>query len=177
MWPARPGTQRSDRLVPDRPRDQVGREWRRCWPAARFRATGTEGKEAGQGGLMWSHHTPLRSVGSCRAPPGRFWCITSHPRLCWERAFLPWGGSCLRSHLTAASMAEAECRDGFVSAASSSDPGRLQGGEESRGSVPLIHLRWSARALLVLRECQLSPTPFLKFLCTLPCTQSRVFTE
>lgn len=61
---------------------------------------------------MWSHHTPLRSVGSCPALPVRFWCITSHPQLCWERdkrvlAFLPWGGSCLRSHLSVTSMAEA----------------------------------------------------------------------
>lgn len=61
---------------------------------------------------MWSHHTPpLRSVGSCPAPPVRFW-FTSHPQLCWERdkqvlALPPWGGSCLRSHLSATSMAEA----------------------------------------------------------------------
>lgn len=103
-WPALPGTQRCGRLVPDRPRDQVGREWR-CWPAARFRATEVGGKEAGQGGVnVESPHPPVARCSSLGSG--------ASPQLCWERdkqvlAFLPWGRSCLRSHLSAPTVAEA----------------------------------------------------------------------
>lgn len=54
---------------------------------------------------MWSHYTPLWYVAP-QLGSG------ASPQLCWERdkqvpAFLPWGRSCLRSHLSAPAKAEA----------------------------------------------------------------------